>query len=540
LFLRDEMMGGKGETIHLTLAEHFILSAREHRGLKCICDWTGVELSYGQALTAAVALAGAIEKQTKDEGKIGVLLPTSVGGALVNIAVTLLGKVAVNLNYSASEGVVRSAVDQCEIKTIITSRKFAEKLAKFEGVGGMVFIEDIKKRIGLFGKLGAYLKGRFWPVRILANAKGHEPDDIATIIFSSGSSGEPKGVMLSHNNIYSNINAIRGVFLIGADDTLCAVLPFFHSFGFTCGLWLPLLIGASVGYAANPLDGKMVGKVAHRCRPTILFAAPTFLMNYVRRVEREDFSNLWLVVAGAERLKVSIADAFEEKFGVRPQEGYGATELSPAVSINCDEEQSAGDYKAGRKEGTVGRPLPGIEVKTVSVEDGSELGVGKSGVLLVKGPNVMLGYLNRQEKTREVLKDGWYNTGDIGRVDEDGFIVIEGRLSRFSKIGGEMVPHLGVEQVYLNALGTDEQLVVVTSVPDAKKGEELVVLFLHSGGDGDSLHKIISESDLPNVWKPKRENYVMIEEMPLLGTGKLDIMQLQRIAAISKHMPKGR
>ncbi len=518
-----------------SLGEHFVRTARKNFSKRCMSDSTGRCLNYGQSLAGAIVLADKIAELTGEQGKVGILLPPSVGGALANVAVTTLGKVAVNLNYSVSEEAVKSAVEQCGIRSIISSRKFMERITGLENLSGLIFLEDIAGDVGLGLKIKAYLRARFVPKGLLMKIRGRSGDDLATIIFSSGSSAEPKGVMLSHHNILSNIEGVRTVFRLKKDDNLCAVLPFFHSFGFTCALWLPIVSGVSAGYVASPIDGALVGRCARQNRSTVLFAAPTFLLNYARRVKREDFASLRSVVAGAEKLKKNVADSFEAKFGIRPLEGYGATELSPVVSLNLADVESGEAYQIGNKEGTVGQPIPGVAVRIVSPESKKEVALGESGLLMIKGPNVMLGYLNKEKETAEVLEDGWYNTGDVAGIDEDGFLTITDRLSRFSKIGGEMVPHVGVEDVYLQGLDTDEQVVAVTSVPDARKGEELVVLYLEKAGGADKLHEIISSSNLPNMWKPKRDNYIRIESMPGLGSGKLDIMQLRKIAMESKN-----
>jgi acyl-[acyl-carrier-protein]-phospholipid O-acyltransferase/long-chain-fatty-acid--[acyl-carrier-protein] ligase len=237
---------------------------------------------------------------------------------------------------------------------------------------------------------------------------------------------------------------------------------------------------------------------------------------------------------GSEKLKSSIADSFEEKFGIRPLEGYGATELSPVVSLNLPDVQPEVGYQLSNKPGTVGHPIPGVAVRILDVHTREPVGLGQSGILMVKGPSVMLGYLNKEKETAEVLKEGWYDTGDIASIDEDGFLTITDRLSRFSKIGGEMFPHLAVEEVCMRALNTHEQVVAVTSVPEPKKGEELVVLYLEKAGNADKLHEIISKSHLPNICKPRRDNFIKIESIPLLGSGKLDIRRLRRIALEAK------
>lgn len=517
-----------------SLAEHFVQVARKNWRRPCISDSTGKRLTYGRALLAATALSAEVGSLTAGQDKIGILLPPSVGGVLANLAVTILGKVSVNLNYVAPADARELAIRECGIKCIVSSRSFVEKVEGLDRLEGLVFLEDILEKVKQASKLKLYLRARFMPRRYLAHARRFRADDLATVIFTSGSSGRPKGVMLSHHNILSNIEAARMVFRIRPDDDVCAVLPFFHSFGFTCTLWLPLVSGVSAGYVPNPLDGRAVGQVARQNRSTLLFGTPTFLLNYVRRAEPEDFASLRFVVVGAEKLKESVADSFEAKFGIRPVEGYGTTELAPVVSLNLPDVTVGGVYQVGNKPGAIGHPVPGVAVKVVDVNDGRPLPTGTAGLLLVKGPNLMLGYLNAPQETAAVIEDGWYKTGDIAAVDEDGFLTLTGRLSRFSKISGEMVPHIGVEEVYLKALGTSEQVLAVTSVPASKKGEELVVVHLEEAGDADKLHRIISESNLPNLWKPRRDCYVKVDAIPTLGSGKLDLMQLRQIAMAQK------
>ena len=520
-----------------SLGEHFIRTARRNWRRRCVSDSTGRKLTYGQTLAAATALAEQIANRTAGQQKVGILLPPSAGAVLVNVATALLGKVSVNLNYAVGKEILNSAVKQCHLKTIISSASFARRFDYISTLDGVVFLEDIAAKIGTAAKVKAYLKARLSPARILANSSRFDADDLMTVIFSSGSSGEPKGVMLSHHNILSNIEAVRAVFRLRDDDDLCAVLPFFHSLGYTCSLWLPIVSGVSASYSANPLDARAVGEVARENRSTIFFATPTFLLNYIRRISREDFASLREVIVGAEKLGATIAESFEEKFALRPLEGYGATELSPVVSLNLPEVESGGVYQVGNKTGTVGHPIPGVAVKTVDPEDGRDMRVGEEGLLMVKGPNVMLGYLENERQTNNVIKDGWYDTQDMGRIDEDGFLLLTGRLSRFSKIGGEMVPHLRLEEVFHRALGTDEQLVAVTSVPHHQKAEELVVLYVDKAGDVGKLHEIIKNSELPNIWKPRRDNYIRIESMPVLGSGKLDIVRLRQIALAAKADP---
>ena len=269
--------------------------------------------------------------------------------------------------------------------------------------------------------------------------------------------------------------------------------------------------------------------VVREHKSTILLATPTFLLAYLRRAKREDFATLRLVVTGAEKLKAKVADAFEERFGVRPMEGYGATELSPVITLSLPDVEVDGVRQHGSKEGSVGHPIPGVAIRVVDPETGDLLKPGEPGLILVKGPNVMLGYLGRADKTTAVVRDGWYVTGDIGVMDDDGFIRITDRMSRFSKIGGEMVPHGVVEDELHNRLG-QSGVVAVTAVPDEKKGEKLVVVFSKDAADVETLLRHISESALPNLWKPGRDCYIPVDSLPILGSGKLDLKAVKEIA----------
>ena len=460
---------------------------------------------------------------------VGVCLPPTVGGALVNIALTLKGTVPVNLNYTASADGIRSALDQCGITTVITSRAFLEKLPGLPGFPGALYVEDLLAGLTVADKRRAFLVARFLPVRWFARPEGFDADRLATVIFSSGSTGEPKGVMLSHHNITSNLEAMRMVVRATRRDNICSALPFFHSLGFTGTLWLPLVSGFSATYHTNPLDGETIARVVRERQSTLLVATPTFLMAYLRRAKPEDFRSLRLVITGAEKLKPKLADSFQERFGIRPMEGYGATELSPVISLSLPDVEIDGIRQTGFREGSVGLPVPGVVVKIVDPESGASLPEGESGLIMVKGPNVMAGYLGKPEKTAEAVRGGWYVTGDIGRLDDLGFLHITDRLSRFSKIAGEMVPHGAVEDALHAKLGMTG-VVAVTGVPDEKKGEKLVVVFAREAGDAATLHRLMAETDLPNLWKPGRDCYVAVEALPILGTGKLDLRGVKEAA----------
>ncbi|MFA5555136.1 MAG: acyl-[ACP]--phospholipid O-acyltransferase [Phycisphaerae bacterium] len=518
------------------LAYQFVKSARKNRHRRCVSDASGKKLSYAQTLTAATVLCDKIQELTKNQKTVGIMLPPSVGGVLTNIAVTLLGKVPVNLNYSASEHLVNSAAEKCGIKCVISSAALLEKFPNLLAVSNLVFIEDISAKISRADKIKGYLKAKFMPAVFLTKSLNRGKDDLATVIFSSGTCSNPKGVMLSHHNIISDIESMLSVFKLKPSDNLCAVLPFFHSFGFTCSLWLPIIGGASASFVPNPLDGKIAGKVARENNSTILFAAPTFLLNYIKRTDPKDFSNLRLIITGAEKLRQVVVDTFEDKFKIRPKEGYGATELSPVLSLNLPDEDCLDSFQPGSKKDTVGHPIPGCAIKIIDPQTQEVLPDGQDGLLMVKGPNVMRGYLDDPEQTKKVLRDGWYDTGDIARMDDDGFLIISDRLSRFSKIAGEMVPHFAIEEVLYKALeSAAEPMIAVTTVPSAARGEELVVVCSQNAPDADMLHKIVSQSSLPNLWKPKKENYIRIKTLPALGSGKLDLSRIKTIAIEAKN-----
>ncbi len=515
-----------------SLVEESIRIARRKPLSPCISDTSGRKFNFLQVMTGARILAGRIRRLASDQSNIGILLPPSCPAALANIAVAMLGKISVNLSYVTSDQIRNDAIDRSGLKIILTSKQFLRK-ASIPVRPDFVYLEDLSAGIGTVEKILSMLLFLMVPAslqcRCLAGRKIH-PDDLATIIFSSGSSGIPKGVMLSQYNIVSNIQSMLSIFRIERGDNLCGILPLFHSFGFTATLWLPILAKASVVFVPNPLDARLVAETIKAHRSTLLFATSTFLTHYIRRAEPDELRTLRFIITGAEKLRSTVADDFEKKFGIRPLEGYGTTELSPIVSFNLPDVTCGGVSQIAGKRGTIGHPAPGIAARIIDVETSQPLPFGQTGLLLIKGPNVMQGYLHQPEKTAQVLQNGWYNTGDIATIDEDGFITITDRLSRFSKIGGEMVPHLAVEEACMRDLGTSEQIVAVTSIPNASKGEELVVLYVSGKVDGDRLFTKVSESGLPNLCKPKRDRFLAVDEIPTLGSGKLNVLKLKELA----------
>ena len=518
------------------LTRSFMLAARRHPWHFAMADGRTPKLSFGESLIKTVFLARRLRPLWGGQKMVGVLLPPSIPGALVNWAALLLGKIPINLNYTSSNESLASYAQQCELKTVVTSRLFLEKV-KIQPPGEIIYAEDLALNPRLTEKLAALLSAKLFPARLLELFLGvsRTPslDDTATIIFSSGSTGEPKGVVLSHFNLASNVEQLVQVFHLHEKDRILGILPFFHSFGFTGTLCLPPLAGIGVVFHPSPLDAQAIGTLVSRYSVSILLSTPTFLNSYARRCPPKAFGSLRIVMAGAEKLPERIAQGFEDHFGIRPLEGYGCTECSPVVAVNTYDFRAAYFRQVGAKRGTIGHPLPGIGVRIIDPENGETLPVDKPGLLLVRGPNVMVGYLNRPEKTAEVLRDGWYNTGDIATLDEDGFVRITDRLSRFSKIGGEMVPHIKVEEKLHELLEADGQILAVTAIPDEKKGERLVVIHTLKEELLRGCLEKLAKSDLPALWKPRPDQFLFTEQLPYLGTGKLDLRRLRELALSS-------
>ena len=514
------------------LPRTFLYTARRHPFRFAMADGQTPKLTFFAALARTLFLARRLRKTWQGQEMVGVLLPPSIPGALVNLAAMLMGKVPVNLNYTASNETLESCARQCNLKTVITARAFLERV-HVQPPAETIFLEDVAQKPRFSERLGAAL-ACLLPPRSVQKYAGAERktrlEDIATIIFSSGSTGEPKGVVLTHYNVASNVEQLNQVFLLHSNDRIMGILPFFHSFGFTGTLCLPAATGIGVVFHPNPLDSRVIGALVNKYAVTMLLATPTFLNAYTRRCEPEQFGSLRFVMAGAEKLPDRIAQAFEDRFGIRPLEGYGCTECSPAVTVNTIDFRAASFRQVGAKRGSIGHPLPGMTVKIIDPETLQTLAVNQPGLLLVRGPNVMQGYLNQPEKTAAVLRDGWYNTGDIAMLDEDGFLRVTDRLSRFSKIGGEMVPHIKVEDKLHELAAATEQLFVVTAVPDERKGERLMVLHTLPEEKLKETLELLAKCDLPALWRPRPDQFVRVEKLPYLGTGKLDLRRARELA----------
>ncbi|MFO7975675.1 MAG: MFS transporter [Candidatus Hydrogenedentota bacterium] len=511
----------------------FVRCARWRPLRMAMADQSTDRVPFWKALVGSIALARKFRDLLDEQPMVGVLLPPTVGAALTNAALTLMGKTVVNLNYTASDEALESAARRCNLTHVITAHAFLSKV-NCKVPGQPLYLEDIRKTVKGKDQFVSMIMAAVFPLRALERRLGgrrrRSPGDLATVIFSSGSEGEPKGVMLTHFNIMSNIESALQVFPHKRGDGIVGILPFFHSFGYMATLWLPLAQGFRVVFHPNPLEAKVIGQQIYKHKLDFLIAAPTFLQAFVRRCLPEELSCLRYVITGAEKLPTRVREAFEKKFEKTPLEGYGTTECGPAVSFNVIDFRVPGFYQVGTKHGTVGHPIPGVSLKIIDPDTGEELPQGEAGLLHVKGPSIMKSYIGMPEKTAEVLHDGWYNTGDVAFLDEDGFITITDRLARFSKIAGEMVPHTKVEEELHRLLGLSEQSLAVTGVPDSGKGERLVVLHTLSNGDVERLIAKMDQSSLPKLWLPKYNSFYYIPQIPILGTGKMDIKQVKKIA----------
>jgi len=489
-------------------------------------------LSRSKLLGAAAALSRFLRKEFSDE-RIAIVLPASKGSVVANLAVTLAGKIPVDLNFTMGRAANESCCKRANRRVAISATQFIERVKDFPWPERVLKLDELmprsKRQIILWWTLSILLPARLI-VRLLKIPKGGHAE--ATLLFTSGSTGEPKGVVLSHRNIIGNVSQFCELLDLKKGDGILASLPFFHSFGSTVTLWYPLIEGVPIVTYPNPLDAAKNAALIEKYKLTLLLATPTFLRVYLRKAEPDQLRSLRLVITGAEKLPFDLAKCFEERFQQRVFEGYGLTETSPVVSTNLPEPQATTpgeQVQPSSRLGSVGRMAPGIAAEIREPETDRKLSLHETGMLWLRGVNIFEGYLHEPERTEEVLRDGWLKTGDIGRFDEDGFLYIEGRLSRFSKIGGEMVPHEAIESKIVDLLGVagrDERPFAIMGVQDEAKGEALVLL---AAVDVDlvELRDKLREAGVPNLWIPKQVERV--EAIPVLASGKLDLKKCKEI-----------
>lgn len=508
------------------------------------------ELRYDKVLAAALALSRVISKETQNK-RIGIILPPGKGAVIANLAVALAGKVPVNLNFTASHEAINSAIRQAGLDKFVTADPFVRRMPGFPWPRNRDLILIDRIMPALKAKIVRWLiVSKLLPARTLADLIGlprDAGDDEATMIFTSGSSGEPKGVPLTHRNILANCTQFGVRLGLTPEDRGLGCLPLFHSFGFTVTLWYPLLEGISWVFYPNPMDAPKLAELVQKHRCTIMLSTATFLRGFFRRVKREQLATLKYTVVGAEKLPIKVAEAFHGKFGKDVFEGYGLTETSPVTNFNLPDPEATAEGQSvvpSHRLGTVGHPVSGLAVRIAHPDTGEFQPVDQPGIVCLKGANVFHGYFNDPARTGEAIRGGWFFTGDIGRIDPDGFLVIEGRTSRFSKIAGEMVPHETLEETIIKALGLElefERKVAVSAVPDEKKGEAIVLLSCVCGetlGQEviDLRYKLI-DLGIPSLWTPK--DIIPVEEIPLLASGKLDIKACQLQACKYLGLAKG-
>ncbi len=522
------------------LAEECVRGLKRRPFATAVIDGTDyTELSRSKLLGAAAALSRYLRKEFSDE-RIAIVLPASKGSMLANLAVTLADKVPVDLNFTMGRAANESCCRRANLRIAISATQFMERLKDFPWPERILKLDELlprMKRQIIFWWIISVLAPPRLLLRLLQIPKkgGHIE---AVLLFTSGTTGEPKGVVVSHRNVVGNVSQFRQLLDARKTDAILASLPFFHTFGSTVTLWYPLIEGVRIVTYPNPLEAAKCAALIERYQLTFLLATPTFLRLYLRKAEPEQLRSLRLIIVGAEKLPLDLASHFEKRFHKKVFEGYGLTETAPVVSVNLpgpEPKKPGEEVQSSSRLGSVGRLAPGIAAEIREPETDRKFSLYDTGMLWLRGPNIFEGYLRDPKRTAEILRDGWLKTGDIGRFDEDGFLYIEGRLSRFSKIGGEMVPHEAIEQKIIDLLelsGRDERPLAIMGVQDEAKGEALVLL---SAVDIDlaELRKKLQEAGVPNLWIPKHVQRV--EAIPVLASGKLDLKKCQERAAESNR-----
>ena len=496
-----------------TIFEDVIEAARIHgRDRIALEDPVTGKLTYKRALIGARVLGAKLMKLAGEGEAVGVMLPTSNGAALTVLGLMSANRVPAMMNFTSGAANISSACRAAQVSTIVTSRAFVEKakleklIEQLRGQVAFVTLEDLRNSVTLSDKVPAALRYE----KPLAKAA---PSDRAVILFTSGSEGVPKGVVLSHANMLANVAQAAARIDFGRQDKVFNVLPVFHSFGLTIGLVLPLVSGVPVYLYPSPLHYRFVPELVYGSNATVLFGTDTFLTGYARTANAYDFRSIRYIVAGAEPVRPATRTLYMEKFGLRILEGYGVTETAPVLALNTP---------MFSRSGTVGRVLPGIETRLEHVE-----GVADGGRLFVRGPNVMLGYLKADKPgVLEPVSDGWHDTGDIVTIDRSGFVTIKGRAKRFAKVGGEMVSLAAVEELASQCWPT--ALSAAAALPDARKGQRLVLLTQEHGASRAAFLQFAKAKGAADLMIPSE--VLVVDAVPLLGSGKLDFAGVTKLA----------
>ncbi len=498
----------------MLMHHNFVRIAKRYKDKLAFIDRTSNRrITYSKALIASLILSAKFKKY--EEGFIGIMIPNSAGCALSILGALMSGRTPVMINYStgAAENALY-AQRKCDFKTIVTSRALLDKI-NCPVIEGMVFIEDIMKDISRADKLLAAILIKLPAKFILRKIhRGSEDDDIV-VLFTSGSEKDPKAVELTHHNISSNIENFSKVIALSHQDMILANLPYYHVFGLTVNMWTPLYHGMTIISYANPLDYKKICIIIREEKPTMMAGTPSFLWGYLRKSEPGDFKSLRIVVSGADKCPDTLREEFLEKHGIILYEGYGTTETAPVISINTPE---------NNRPGSIGKVLPNVQVRIENYDTGRDCPPGEVGRIMVKGDLVMKGYFNDYEETSMRIRHGWYDTGDMGYFDEDGYLWHAGRLRRFVKIGGEMISMVNVEDVLEKILPKDVSCCVV-EIPDAVKGATIVAAVTQNLDEKKILKQMAAH--LPNIAIPRK--CVVLEELPKMGSGKVDFRKVTEL-----------
>src|SRR5436853_1863425 len=521
-------------TLDRHLAEVCVRGLKRRRFSTAVIDGMDhSELGRAKLLGAAAAFSRFLRKEFPDS-RIAIVLPASKGSMLANLAVTLAGKVPVDLNFTMGRAANEFCCQRAALRVAISASAFIGRVKDFPWPERVLKLDELLPQLKpkiLFW----WMMSIFCPTPLLLRLlqvpkKGGHAE--ASLLFTSGSTGDPKGVVLSHRNIVGNVSQFRELLDATRKDAILASLPFFHSFGATVTLWYPLIEGVRIVTYPTPLEVASNAALIDKYKLTLLLATPTFLRGYLRKAQPEQLRSLRLIITGAEKLPLDLAKTFEERFKQRVFEGYGLTETAPVVSVNLPEPKprNPGDeVQPSSRLGSVGKMAPGISAEIREPETDAKLSLHDTGMVWFRGVNIFEGYLGDEKRTADVLRGGWLKTGDIGRFDEDGFLYIEGRLSRFSKIGGEMVPHEAIEQKIIDLLGfagRDERVMAIMGVQDQAKGEALVLLAAVDV-DLSQLRDKLRDAGVPNLWIPKK--ICRVEAIPVLASGKLDLRKCQEL-----------
>ncbi len=516
------MSGGR---TRVRLHEMFIRTAKKHAKKLAVVDRaTGARVTYKDVLLRSLILASKLDGG-EPGSFVGVMVPTSAGCMYATLAVLMSGRIPVMINYSTGAADnCRDAQRRLAFSTILTSKALLARI-NCPRIDGMVCLEELATEVTLLDKLKGAARASLSADRIIRKLPKGDAEDYAVVLFTSGSEKEPKVVPLTHANIAANLDGIAQVVDFSAEDVMLANLPLFHVFGLTVNMWLPLWQGMTIVTCANPLEFRSVCQAVRDEKATVMVGTPAFLNGYLQKSEPGDFATIRLLITGADKCPEALRRGWWEKHRIILLEGYGTTETSPVISVNTPQHN---------RPGSVGRPLPNVEVRLEHYETGEECAVNEIGKVLVKGPSVMKGYFDDFEATSLHLRHGWYDTGDMGYMDDDRYLWHVGRLRRFLKVGGEMVSLVRVEDVLEKLLPNDCQCCVV-EVPDAARGARIVAA-VTAAIDEKAILAQMAET-LPRIALPKQ--FVVLPELPKMSSGKLDFRTITEMVrdAVQKREP---